>query len=353
MKFSNINISGFRGIQKLDIDDFKKINLFVGKNNSGKTSVLEALFLSIGVSNPELILKIDLFRQLVHDKVEDFRYIFNDLNYSNKLVIKSQLIQNSEYRNLEIKPIYSTQRIEIVNEPGIRNDSGINLEPKGLEFEITIKQNPFSKGIKAISKIFQDGKNLKIEMAKGYHESLSGRFYSYSQRYNGLYDRLNTIIVNKEEDALIKILQEIEPKIRKISLGTGNMVYFDIGAAKLIPCNIMGDGIVNLISILTCFAETKNGIILIDEIDTGLHFSSLETLWKSIYTAADKYNVQVFATTHSLECVRTFSQTIDHINTSLDDLRLYRIEKTDGYCKAFKFDNAALKVASENDWEIR
>jgi AAA15 family ATPase/GTPase len=353
MKFSSINISGFRGIRKIEIDDFKRINLFVGKNNSGKTSVLEAIFLSIGVANPELILKIDLFRQLVHDKIEDFRYIFYNLSYESKLTIKSQLINSSEYRTLEIKPIYATQRINVGTGDIVSTDSGQNIEPKGLEFEISVKQNPYAKGIKVISKIIQDGKQIKIEIAKNYKESLLGRFYSYSQRYNGLYDRLNKIIVNKEEEDIINILQEIEPNIRRISLGTGKMIYFDIGASKLVPCNIMGDGIVNLISILTCFAETRNGCILIDEIDTGLHYSSLETLWKSMSIASEKYNVQVFATTHSLECVRTFSKTLNKPNSSKDDIRLYRIEKHNDTLKAIKFDKTALKVASEKDWEIR
>ena len=73
----DIKIENFRGITSLEIQDFKKINIFVGKNNCGKTSVLEALFLVTGISNPSLSVTINNMRSLVINNIVDLKFIFN------------------------------------------------------------------------------------------------------------------------------------------------------------------------------------------------------------------------------------------------------------------------------------
>lgn len=105
MNFYSIDIEKFRGIEKLKLDDFKTLNLFVGKNNSGKTSILEALFLSIGVSNPQLSINIDSFRNILHGDADDFKFIFHNLDFNNRIKLKTELINPSQFRELEIFPI--------------------------------------------------------------------------------------------------------------------------------------------------------------------------------------------------------------------------------------------------------
>ena len=83
MIYQTLEIENFRGIKKLEVKDLNSINIFVGKNNSGKSSILEALFLLTGISNPELILRIDRFRNLIHSEEDDFRFAFYNLNYQN------------------------------------------------------------------------------------------------------------------------------------------------------------------------------------------------------------------------------------------------------------------------------
>jgi AAA15 family ATPase/GTPase len=169
-----------------------------------------------------------------------------------------------------------------------------------------------------------------------------------------LYERLDKIIQKKAEKKFIKTLNVIDPRIVDISLGSKNMIYFDLGLDRRIPLQIMGDGIGRLLSILVTIANFENGIVLIDEIENGFHSSTLDLLWSSIRDVAEAYNVQIFATTHSIECVKTFSNTFTNDLLGADNIRLYRLERSkDNQFKAFKYTGEVLQSALESNWEIR
>lgn len=108
-----------------------------------------------------------------------------------------------------------------------------------------------------------------------------------------------------------------------------------------------------LFSIILTFFDTQNGIVLIDEIENGFHYSSQEILWNTILKAAEDFNVQIFATTHSLECVKAFSSTYARFVQNNDDIRLYRIEKKDNDVNVVSSDHKILEAALESDWDVR
>lgn len=78
----------------------------------------------------------------------------------------------------------------------------------------------------------------------------------------------------------------------------------DIGLDKRIPINMMGDGARKILSILTTIYECKNGIVLIDELSNGFHYSVMKGVWRAIISVAKKNNVQIFATTHDLDSIK-------------------------------------------------
>ena len=80
MQFDKISIKGFRGIKSLEISGLSRVNLFVGKNNSSKTSVLEAVYILCGAYNPNLLINVDNFRGMILDEPNKLLYIFNDLD---------------------------------------------------------------------------------------------------------------------------------------------------------------------------------------------------------------------------------------------------------------------------------
>ncbi len=358
MSLYSIDIKNFRGIKELNLTDFARVNLFVGKNNCGKTSILESIFLSIGISNPQLAINIDTFRGLLHDENDDFNFIFYNLDPSNKISIKTQFVNPSQYRHLNINPILSTSQknIKIDSSTSLSSisttasDKGIS----GVNFEFSVKSLSQSKDnfLKASIEVNPGG--IKIQQSKDYIEKVTGVYLNSRTISQELHSRLDKIIQKKEQKKFIKTLKLIDPRISELSLGSKNMIYFDIGIERLIPIQLMGDGISRLLSILVTIANAENGLVLVDEIENGLHASALELLWGLIKEAAHTYNVQIFATTHSLECVKTFSDSFNSELLEKDISRLYRIEKSQNdIFSTAKYNSEVLKAAIESNWEVR
>ncbi|NJL13996.1 MAG: AAA family ATPase [Microscillaceae bacterium] len=332
MKLKNIDIQNFRGFKKLEIQDFQKINLLVGKNNSGKSSVLEAIFLSCGISNPQLAINIDFFRGLIHRYTDDFRFIFYKLDYNNEPCIKTSFDSDEYKRELHIKPSKEILLRESAKQTesrigNITTDTDNNSQQvNGLIFRFSTKgKHEQKKDFQ--SSIIINGGNV-LEIPKNYKELLRASFFL--RKYGELdstYQYLDQVISAKEKGNIIEILQEIDANITDLSLGAHNVIYCDIGLERLVPINLMGDGINQILGILVHIANLKDGILLIDEIDNGLHYTTLKTLWKAILHASEKYKTQIFATTHSDECVSAYSQAYKEFYDSQVNLRLFRIEK--------------------------
>ena len=112
MKYKKINIKGFRWIKNAEIDGLSRVNLFLGQNNCGKTSILEAIFLLSGYNNANYVLNIDLSRQLFHNDENDFSFIFFNLDYSNKLTLIGEYF-DKDIVTLNILPRTVEDKVEL------------------------------------------------------------------------------------------------------------------------------------------------------------------------------------------------------------------------------------------------
>jgi AAA15 family ATPase/GTPase len=115
-----------------------------------------------------------------------------------------------------------------------------------------------------------------------------------------------------------------------------------------------GDGMIRLLSYVLLIASCKKGVVFIDEIDNGIHTTAQGVLWEAIFSAAKQFNVQIIATTHSMECVQAFGKVFHDKPSILDgDISLIRIEKADEAFKAVQFDKETLQTALDSGLEIR
>lgn len=359
MQFKNIHIQNFRGFKELKIEDFKQVNLFVGKNNAGKSSVLEALFLTIGISNPTLAQNIHILRGgIIEENAHHFQLLFFGFNSKNNIYIHVDTFEKDVYRELIIKPLF--QQISFTSKEknenldiSITNSKSSIKVVNGIEYDFKIKKRhqqakTYQASIQGVT---------KLNLTSNYEETIGATIYLPSQVTNwaDIASKLNTILVDKEEESLIIPLQGIDERIKTISIGANNFIYCDLGFDKLVPIHILGDGIKHFLSILVDIYFCKGGIFLIDEIDSGLHYSVLVKLWKAIFKASQEYDVQLFATTHSDECVRAYSQAHQEIYGIEDDnIRLYRIERNeDDTHKAIKLEAENLSGILEMNWEYR
>jgi predicted ATP-dependent endonuclease of OLD family len=353
MQYSTINITNFRSVAELKLENFKQVNLITGRNNCGKTTVLEALFLISGMSNPQLPVMINNFRDLNLNSDDNFNSIFHNLDFEQEPKISALL--DGTKRSLTIRPKYAAQynNTEKINSiaDNITANAGIVPPANGLLLEF----NDGKTGGNFISEISLSGGGIKA--ADQYKEILPCFFHYPQLSMSFLPQIIEKLLVNKQMGGVIAALQEIDPKITDIRMGAMGMIYVDIGLGKLLPINIMGDGIRRIFSILTAVPNVQGGILFIDEIENGLHYSTLEILWKSLLKALEVYHVQLFATTHSNECIGALVSSHKMPNGEMDresdTIRLYRIEKQENKHRAFEYTPDLISAGIDSDIEMR
>ena len=359
--FKKITIKGFRGIKELELDDFRQINLFVGKNNCGKSTILESLYLAIAPTNAYLPVKINMFRGLKNVDENMWLTLFHKMSKDSNITISTEL-NNKDDRKLVIKPnMKSAANVAITNtkirgEPiDVSSDiSGSSLMfpvINGLLIEYSVKQNR-KKWKKYNAQVTLDGNNLEFTPPKGYKENLKGAYLNPQTIFLDIPKYFDKIQVKKQIDLIVDVLKEIDDSLVNLSLGK-DVIYCDIGLDRLMPVNVMGDGMYRLLAIVLAISTQQNGILLIDEIDTGLHYSAQEVLWNIIFKSAKKFNVQIFASTHSLECIKAFSSACTNQSPKEVDIKLYRIEKRDDDIKAIDYDEEVLAASLDSGWEMR
>ena len=350
--FKSIKIKNLRAITELEIENLGQVNLLVGQNNCGKTTLLEALFLIIGRTNPRLPLSINSFRGLEFLSNEYWDSFFNKMDTNSSIRISAILHDTQEEQKLVIRPVIQKQTTvepvssDIVSVRIQNGDSKPGFAPMGLELTYTSSQDP---SVKAISSIFLKGNELTAEGTK--ESALRGVFVGPATKYDWR-NRLASIQRKKRVGELIFSLREIEPDISDIRINEIGLLEADVGLRKLIPVNLMGGGIANSLSIILAMLDSQDGIVLIDEIEDGLHYSVQNKIWKAIFRWAQELNVQTFVTTHSNECIRAFSNSVDKTLFG-SEAKLFRIERKDEKFRAVEYTQELLSESLESKWEVR
>ena len=129
------------------------------------------------------------------------------------------------------------------------------------------------------------------------------------------------------------------------------MIYGDIGVGRRVPMSQMGEGMVRLLSLVLEITKASGGVVLIDEIENGLHHSVMTKIWRAVGEAARRSNTQIFATTHSWECIRAAHEAF--LQNGTYDLRLHRLERINGDIKAVTYDQKTLDTSVEMNLEVR
>ncbi len=321
LPISNIEIENFRGIKHAKISDFKRVNLLVGKNNSGKSTVLESLYLLLCSYRGEIQQWTNALKERhpIYDEQywEALFYRFD----SHKNVLR---IQESEMRRIEI-----------------------NLDGSALKVSNTVADYSIYFG-------FENSEQMEVSRnQQGVMWVIPVTFLStFAMRdiLETLSDDFDKIQDAKLISLLCDAVRPIEPNIRDFRMSSKRVVKADIASIpKLIPVNLLGDGMARILGIIMKIATSKDGVVLIDDIESGFHYSTLETMWKAVFEAAKNFNVQIFATTHSKECIEAFAK----IESNEDDRRLFRLSKKEDKTWVTKYRHENLLAAFEIEAEVR
>jgi len=291
-----LRIENFRGFASLKLRDLKRVNLVVGQNNSGKTSLLEAIFLLCDTSRldelPSLLRAsqgspgLRYFRWLLRDGAEGGRGLLSAKAGTAEWALSLGPPEAIDEAIAELNPTHSRE-VRRGTTFSLRGD----LSPKGR--------------CRIISVHDRDPKALVTLVGKA------------NRKADG-------------EETLQRLLAKVDPRIRKVRVDPGedgNQVIVDIGLSELVPVSQAGQGVYRLVSILADIIGEKADVMLIDEVENGLHDSIHEQIWAGLGEAAEKLNVQIFATTHSEECLQAAHNAfLGRKEYDLSVIQLFRVE---------------------------
>ncbi|KAA6327692.1 ATP/GTP phosphatase [termite gut metagenome] len=351
----SIKIENFRGFDSLEIKGLSKINLFVGKNNSGKTSILESIFLLLGMSNPILPSNVNKIRGLgIGTQLglsKQLKYLFHNLNLNNKPSFHSKFSDTSE-RKLELEVKFKH------NEFSNENSSISVPEINGIELNFEIKKKQVPKKSFKSSLIFEnDDKVIAPSIPKNYIENLYATFIPADVKdNNNALLRYSEIIKRKGGDSILKAIQVFDDNIISIQpLNDG--IYFNVkNIEELIVSNVMGDGIRRFLTIITAVTEKQDAFVCIDEIENGLHYSAYKLLWKNLLSFIDQNDVQLFIATHNIETLGSLKSVLEETDfeNMQDFAKVFTVAKTEkvGF-QVYKYSFKEFQTAIDNDIEIR
>jgi hypothetical protein len=158
----------------------------------------------------------------------------------------------------------------------------------------------------------------------------------------------------KRQDEILPALQIVEPRLQRLSLvplSAEPVIHGDIGLPRLVPVSFMGDGVRRVLSIVLAIANAPGGVVLIDEIENGLHYSVQKQVWQAIAKAARRLDVQIFATTHSWECLVKAHEAF--AEDEVYDMRWFRLQNVRGDIQAISHDREMIEAALYSGVEIR
>ena len=353
--FKNIDIKYFRGIDHLNIDDLSRVNIFLGQNNSGKTSILECLLLIMGMSSPDLPQSLNKIRSRNNMiGVADARYLFNNLiiSHSPEIVAKQT---DDVLRHLKLNLSYVFDEKEQTvqqNAPMPISESMALINTLEMLFDVTERAE--TRSYRSSLTFNQAGLITNRKPAEGYVEKDFVGLITADLLFGNLVNDLSELFKRKQKDLILNRLAMFDKNIYAIDI-LNNDVYIGFeGVNELLPLGMTGDGLRRYLNIVACSANPMTNIIVIDEIDNGLHYSAYKKLWEAIFTLATTTNKQVFITTHSKETLYHLNEMLEEHPEYQPDMRLYTIAKTlnKGH-QAYKYTYEGLSGACENDVELR
>ena len=361
---NSIEFENFRGLKHLELPELSQITLLTGRNNAGKSSVLEGIFLfmdhlSVNVSP---FAKINSFRRLVSDTRQPsyWESVFYDSRTENPLKILMDL--SGEKCSLIYSCVENTwsseQKDEIVKTEGIPSVPNPFTAYTGATYSLTFE---YKRG-----EYWEKGKYSMYEpiSIQSFQTNLPNNqiLYPPAIRYinpslyddNAVVSWLGNMELKNSKQQIINALRIIEPEISDITtIYRQNVARLHIRVhGQLLPIQLAGDGLNRLLHILLAILENPNSILLIDEIETGFHYSVLESIWKVIAEAANISSCQIIATTHSYECIQNAVSGIKVAGMD-DNFCLYRVERRDGENRAFRYDAELTRFAVDTNMEVR
>ncbi len=336
-------VENFKRFDSLEVKDIGQFNLIVGDNNVGKTSLLEALLFDEENYDQFLInLEFALENRELYVHNDKFNYI-NLYSAGNKLLKYLFQFQGGEKRDLTITKKSRKQLTAEEVEHFI-----VQLKLNDSPHIIRIDQGNVYY-LKVVS-LLDENKNIY------YHFPFLGSKIFYDEETFDFITKISAS--NKKLEIFKNELKYFLPNLTSIEVSKSIMsdddtiIIRETGSDSPLPLAAYGDGFIKLFRCLLKMELSSNTRLMIDEIDTGIHYSRMKEFLKKIMQSAKNKNVQIFATTHSKECIKYYTQALEELGLQ-DSGRIIRIADTKIGIRAYTMQFAEFESAMDAGSEIR
>ncbi|WP_300758581.1 AAA family ATPase [uncultured Brachyspira sp.] len=312
----DLYIKNFKGFSSIKIDNIKKINFLVGKNNSGKTNLLEAIMLILSQSRINIIENIKNISRIKENKTE-IKTLFYNFDYNNSINFNYNKYDNTNY-DINMSPILKDGKI--------LNDDNIELN-----YSVIIT-NEDSDSIEE-KKLTIPNINNTIYMMNRKNENIDNKTEVYIPNiieYQSISNYLIEIIKNKNEQQLIEMISFFNKNIKAVNV-LKNDIYLNIeGINELVLLNLMGSGLKKYLSVILPIIINKFRTILADEIENGLDKETIRNLLKNLLKLSKNNDTQIFFTIQNIEILKLLSEIVnDEFNDIKDTVNIINIVNTE------------------------
>lgn len=369
---NSLHIKNYKNLEDLQISKLGRVNLIAGENNVGKSSLLEAISIHQSGGSLEWLKRLLEFRGEAADE-----YVENHLrkemdsflsflpNYDDEHKLDLPIVLSDMKQNVEIRFVYYTETKVVENGyEGVIRTVIVDYNPKSYYDNVALGlEIATSFGQKILYAFNGVVPRLQTELLRKIQYVRMGDLNTINNP--SLFDKLALTPLQKE---VVKALQIIESGIadlnflkddrrrsrlfvREWNIDVDERVPYVVleGESKPRRLSSMGDGINRILTIILSMLNAKDGVLLIDEFENGLHYSVQQKLWKVIFNLSASLNIQVFVTTHSRDAIRAFAAE----NTK-NDGAFIRLERRKDKIVAVTYDNNEdLDLVLEQNIEIR
>lgn len=336
----SLKLKNYRGFKELELTDLKKINIIVGANNVGKTSILEAIELLIFTKDSPKRGSLESIFRKTDQRVEPLNY-FKNLNF-----------MGSGFDGFEISAQISNYNYAVAFGKGIGHEEQMNL--MGLP----------KKDTNVISIL--DSNN--IHLLHFSPKSLEKNLPTCSARTSTLDDpakvsQLFGAVSPKNADGEAEIekfmADGIDSRIKRLryapSSGGNHLIYVQLeGFKEMIPFTQFGQAFVSTLHLYAELYANEPDVMLVDEVENGIYYQGLPDYWKGLLAAFMARDTQLFATTHSFECMRAAHLEAKKLPEYLINfIRLDRDKFDPDEIRVTQFGEEEMDEAIKHGWDMR
>ena len=363
--YKSFRVKNFRCFKDLQINDLGRVNLIAGKNNTGKTALLEAMYIFTRPKSPNVLFDVQDVRGLVEpegNRRDYWKQFFYEMDSTLPIGIETGETGTEAFAALTIGEL-----------PVERTSSRIFEGYRSfLERELRIspdESHKITEEIDAILEFSMDASGHQLSPAylpsnsdlptRSFKQAeLNSEFIPVQGRENRITTLKRISQLDKDGDAamLIDVLKSLDPRLSDVRLSMPDGVM-DIWArvnGALLPLKAMGEGVNRLCHVLVTMLSSVD-YLFIDEIENGIHHSVQKDVWKAIGQVARDQDIQVFATTHSLEMIRAAYEAFSE-SGNLGEFRYHRLDRgAKGEIEAVTYNERGLDAVAtfDFDFEVR